>query len=328
MAKRKRINKKKLIFVILVLVFVLYLVFRIISGIGNFIEKKRNPEPIPRVKTAEEIQEEENRKINIIIDPAKGGKEKGLVGFRGSQYEKDLNLDIAKLVEANLSKHSDVNVKLTRSYDNSMTTAERVKFAKKNKGDILVSIRINAQAGSNEASGMDVYYSNPNSASIAQKSIIDEENQKNNSQSNNGKVADKSSDKINDKNSDDKYGQKSTDKDKDIGDNKGQDDKTGDTQNNVRQELSKSMAEQIQSTSLSFVQFKDRGIREATYDILGYAEMPSVIVHTGFITNKEDVEILETPSTREELANGISEGILRFIDQNRKNIIKDRINFR
>ena len=66
MAKRKRINKKKLIFVILVLVFVLYLVFRIISGIGNFIEKKRNPEPVSRVKTAEEIQEEENRKINEL----------------------------------------------------------------------------------------------------------------------------------------------------------------------------------------------------------------------------------------------------------------------
>lgn len=326
MARRKRINKKKLIFVVLVFALALYLIARVVVGIGNFIDKKRNPEPTPRVKTAEEIQAEENKKINIIIDPAKGGKEKGLVGYRGSQNEKDLNLAIAKLIEADLSRHSDVKVKLTRDYDKYMTTKDRVKFAEKNKGDLLVSIRINAQAGSNDASGMDVYYSNPNSASISQKSILDEDSDKDKTPAKSG-VSDSKG--YSSKGKDDPTKESSNTENNESGINQGKNlPKEGVHLKNNRPELAKLMAESIQSTSLSFVTFKDRGIREDSYDILNYAQMPSVIVHTGFITNKEDVEILENDSTREELASGISEGILRFIDQNRNKIVKDRINYR
>src|SRR3712207_6792663 len=167
MARRKRISKPRLFFVLFMFVLVVYLLFKIVTGVGGYIDKKLHPGPVPVTKTAEQIEAEENRKINIIIDPAKGGKEKGLVGFRGSQYEKDLNLDIAKLIEANLSRHDDVKVMLTREYDDYIKAEDRAKFAKKHEGDLLVSIRINAQSGSNEADGMGVYYSNPNVESIS-----------------------------------------------------------------------------------------------------------------------------------------------------------------
>src|SRR3712207_3214211 len=312
MARRKRISKPRLFFVLFMFVLVVYLLFKIVTGVGGYIDKKLHPGPVPVTKTAEQIEAEENRKINIIIDPAKGGKEKGLVGFRGSQYEKDLNLDIAKLIEANLSRHDDVKVMLTREYDDYIKAEDRAKFAKKHEGDLLVSIRINAQSGSNEANGMDVYYSNPNVASISNEdpddtvSKVDGESNKDVLDSDNRVSSTKNTSAESDS------------------------DKSQEKRRKIprRSELSKELAESIQATSLSFVSFSDRGTREASYDILNYTQMPSVIVHSGFITNKGDVELLETPSTRTDLANGISEGILKFIDKNRESIIKDRINYR
>ena len=318
MARRKRISKPRLFFVLFVFVLVVYLLFKIVTGIGGYIDKKLHPEPVPVTKTAEQIEAEENRKINIIIDPAKGGKEKGLVGFRGSQYEKDLNLDIAKLIEANLSRHDDVKVMLTREYDDYIKAEDRAEFAKKHEGDLLVSIRINAQSGSNEANGMDVYYSNPNVASISNKNPDDRVS----------KMGDESNKDVLD--SDNRVSTTKNTSDGDNASTESDSDRSQETKRKIprRPELSKELAESIQATSLSFVSFSDRGTREASYDVLNYTQMPSVIVHSGFITNKSDVELLETPSTRTDLANGISEGILKFIDNNREKIIKDRINYR
>lgn len=73
---------------------------------------------------------------------------------------------------------------------------------------------------------------------------------------------------------------------------------------------------------------RDRGILDKKFDILNYTQMPAVIVQCGFISNKDDAEKLENEKYQQDIAQGISEGILKFVDENRKAIIKDRINYR
>ncbi|MDY5964607.1 MAG: N-acetylmuramoyl-L-alanine amidase, partial [Peptostreptococcus porci] len=208
--------------------------------------------------------------------------------------EKDINLDIAKLVSTNLSKYKDVNVILSREYDEDMPVKERAKLAKDNKVDIIVSIRLNAQANGDDANGIDTYYTDPKEKpSIV--SDANEEKKDDNSSSDTTKKATATVDE---------------------------------SKEEKREELSKKLAIKIQETTISFVKLRDRGVINQNYDILKYAEMPSVIIHAGFITNKSDSAILEDKEKLGYLADGISSGILDFVDTNRSDIKADRINYR
>lgn len=289
----RRLNIKKLFFLVLIVFVLIFCLYKVTSG---FIGKFRSDNSTKTVKklSAEEIQKQKDNVINIMIDPAKGGNNEGLSTKNLKIPEKDINLDIAKLVSSNLSKYKDVNVILSREYDEDMPVKERAKLAKDNKVDIIVSIRLNAQANGDDANGIDTYYTDPK-----EKPSI---------------VSDASEEKKDDNSSSDTTKKATTTADE--------------SKVEKREELSKKLAIKIQETTISFVKLRDRGVINQNYDILKYAEMPSVIIHAGFITNKSDSTILEDKERLRELADGISSGILDFVDTNRSEIKADRINYR
>ncbi|WP_214885023.1 MULTISPECIES: N-acetylmuramoyl-L-alanine amidase [unclassified Exiguobacterium] len=92
----------------------------------------------------------------IILDPGHGGKDPG--ALNGSLYEKTIVLDVTKRVEAYLRSKYDYNVRLTRSTDVYLTLGERVAAAKSLRGDLFVSMHVNA-AGSSAAKGLETFYS-------------------------------------------------------------------------------------------------------------------------------------------------------------------------
>ncbi|WAW15555.1 N-acetylmuramoyl-L-alanine amidase family protein [Peptostreptococcus equinus] len=303
--KRRKLNKKKLFLVIIVFAIILALIFKIFTFAFSLI-KPDNNQTKEKVKTAQEIENEEERKINITIDPAKGGKNKGLATKDGGMYEKDINLEIAKLIKNNLEKHSDVNVKLTRAYDDDLSLEDRKKIINENKTDILISVRLNGQSSSDEASGIDTYYNSENVKSEVKKNS----NISNVEAKNTNKDLKNSNKQDSDSKADSEYDGDST---------KNKDD---------RKPLSKYLASSVQTTTLSFIDMKDRGVVKNDIDILSYVKMPAIVMHCGFISNKADAEKLENNKHRSDIANGISEGTLLFIDNYRGEIFKDRINYR
>jgi N-acetylmuramoyl-L-alanine amidase len=90
----------------------------------------------------------------IILDPGHGGSDPGAIGF-GLQ-EKDVVLKTGLKVQ-NLLKQTPFNVKMTRSTDTFITLGNRAAFAKRNNGDVFVSIHANAATPS--ATGTETYYS-------------------------------------------------------------------------------------------------------------------------------------------------------------------------
>lgn len=297
--RKKRVNKFR---VFLLFIFIILIVFSIFKGISGIKKRFSNTDSKQtNIKTAEDIEKEKASIINIMIDPAKGGINAGLSTKNRGLSEKEINLKIAQFIKEDLSKYKDVRVMLTRNYDNDKSIKDRVKLAKDNETDIFVSIRLNAQTSSNEASGIDTYYTEPKE----KPSLI--EGSKDNSNKSNTEVSKNISD---------------------IEDNSNPTKQTDKIEKNSRLNLSKELALNIQEATLSFVEMKDRGIINNSYDVLKYTEMPAVIVHCGFITNKNDEAILEDDEKVKELADGISGGILQFIDHNKKEIIRDRINYR
>jgi len=111
----------------------------------------------------------------VVIDPGHGGKETGAV--YGGIKEKDLNLDIAKKLQA-LLKAKGITTYMTRSDDRYVGLYERSALANRVNADMLISIHNNAYT-TDTTGTMTLYYpgvykynlSSNNLASIMQKEV-------------------------------------------------------------------------------------------------------------------------------------------------------------
>ncbi len=80
----------------------------------------------------------------IVIDPGHGGRDPGTIGRQTGLMEKEITLDIARMVKAKLEKNSRFNVLLTRDSDRSVSLKERTEFARENQADLFISIHVNS----------------------------------------------------------------------------------------------------------------------------------------------------------------------------------------
>lgn len=106
--------------------------------------------------------------IRVTIDAGHGGSENGAIGCLGDK-EKDINLQIAKKLEAKLKRAGAV-VYMTREDDKTLGLKERVDISNKNNSQIFISIHNNALPDSladKDASGTEVYYFYPQSRYLA-----------------------------------------------------------------------------------------------------------------------------------------------------------------
>lgn len=81
----------------------------------------------------------------IFIDPGHGGSDPGAVG-NGLQ-EKDLTLKIAKKIHSLLKGYENVEVKMSRTTDKSLSLDQRTDAANSWNADFFLSVHINAGGG-------------------------------------------------------------------------------------------------------------------------------------------------------------------------------------
>lgn len=80
--------------------------------------------------------------MKIMLDPGHGGNDPGAVGPTGLK-EKDVNWKVASMVADMLLRHN-INVVLTRSGDERVELADRVKLANDSNADYFISIHCNS----------------------------------------------------------------------------------------------------------------------------------------------------------------------------------------
>lgn len=90
----------------------------------------------------------------VIIDAGHGGKDSGAVSRHTGQREKDVNLDLAKRLRSELS--GSFRTVMVRSNDRFVDLDDRVKFANRYPGAILVSLHFNS--GSSSRRGPETYW--------------------------------------------------------------------------------------------------------------------------------------------------------------------------
>ncbi|HXI17998.1 MAG TPA: N-acetylmuramoyl-L-alanine amidase [Chloroflexota bacterium] len=87
----------------------------------------------------------------------------------------------------------------------------------------------------------------------------------------------------------------------------------GDQRRSAREvELSRLLGDAIQRGVVSRTGEIDRGVRPATFWVLGATSMPSVLLESGFLTNVTEARNLADPAFRRRIAEGVAAGIIAY----------------
>ena len=212
----------------------------------------------------------------ILIDPGHGGSDLGArnkASTKSVVYEKNLALDLAKRIQKLLKKRHTVY--LSRSFDVDVELAERAEKAEKVKADLVISVHINSSRDS-KSHGVETYYLG-NNKDTAVKKIERIENEK-----------------------------------------------LGAPPSIIQQILadlivsktvpkSKSLASHIHKNIMRRMKkkykLKDRGIKPAIFYILALSKRPGVLLEVGFMSNKEELRLMQTTKFKNDYAKAVVEGI-------------------
>jgi N-acetylmuramoyl-L-alanine amidase len=213
----------------------------------------------------------------IVIDAGHGGHDPG-AKVRGLT-EAELTLDIALRLEKLLAKQSGVDVVLTRRSDAYVPLEERTAIANESGADLFLSIHANASDAA-AARGIETYFLNfaPNPEAEA---IAARENA-----------------------SSSKTMRNLPDIVKAI------------AMNNKIDE-SRDFATMVQSSlhdKLRGVnkQIRNLGVKQAPFMVLIGATMPSILSEISFLTNKQEGALLKTEKYRQQIAEALFEGVMRY----------------
>ncbi|CAA6818950.1 MAG: N-acetylmuramoyl-L-alanine amidase (EC [uncultured Sulfurovum sp.] len=225
----------------------------------------------------------QNNKYIVVIDAGHGGKDNG-ASCCGNKKEKKVVLSVAKKLKNKLESQG-YKVYMTRGNDSFVKLPKRTAFANKKKADIFVSIHANAAPKKrlrNAFKGIEVYYLSPAKTQRAKNAAAKE-----NSVMFKGK---------------DYYTKNAylslISREKIV-----ESHKLGiDVSNNMLQNVRK-----------NFGPVEDGGVKTANFWVLVGAQMPAVLVETGYITHPKEGRNLMNDYYRTLLAEGIANGIGRYL---------------
>ncbi len=99
----------------------------------------------------------EGAPLQVVIDPGHGGKDRG--AQVGSLRESEITLAVSKKLHQRLLADGKFNPTLTRSENEFLSLAQRVRRAQRAGADLFLSIHVNSSTDRG-ARGMEVYFQN------------------------------------------------------------------------------------------------------------------------------------------------------------------------
>jgi len=226
------------------------------------------------------------RDIIIAVDAGHGGVDPGASGRRGTR-EKDVVLEVAKALMARINQEPGMKAVLTRDGDYFISLQERTLRARRAKADLFVSIHADAIANP-EVSGSSVYVlSDRGATSEAARWLAERENA-----------------------ADLKGGIKLDDKDPVL---------QGvllDLSQTASISASMVAADNVLKALDSIGEVRKPRVQQAGFVVLKSPDIPSMLVETAFISNRDDERKLSQPAHRARLANAIFSGIELYFQVN------------
>jgi N-acetylmuramoyl-L-alanine amidase len=229
---------------------------------------------------------ESGRDIIIAVDAGHGGVDPGASGRRGT-HEKDVVLEIARALAARINQEPGMKAVLTRDGDYFISLRERNLRAQKARADLFVSIHADSIANP-DVSGSSVYVLSERGATNEQARVLAER-----------------------ENAADLMGGIELD-DKDP------------VLRGVLIDLSQTAAISASLVAADNVlkaldrlgEVRKPRVQQAGFVVLKSPAIPSMLVETAFISNREDERKLSLPAHRAKLASAIFSGIELYFQGN------------
>lgn len=221
----------------------------------------------------------------IVIDPGHGGKDSGATG--NGYMEKNIVLQIGLELSEQL-KAMGYTVYMTRSSDVFIELKDRTKFANDRMADLFLSIHANAipkGADANAAYGLETYYLSPGRSERAMRVAALENSEDMGEMGAFGKLS-----FLNVLNTE-----------KIIASNKLAIDIQKGVLNNLRK---------------LFPNVKDNGAREAPFWVLVGAQMPAILLETGYISNPDESARIADPKYQKWMVEGMLDGVKHYFANN------------
>lgn len=221
--------------------------------------------------------------FTVVLDAGHGGKDPGNRG--NGYYEKHIALNIALGVGEILKKDKQIRVIYTRTKDEFVNLFDRAKIANDSNADLFISIHCDAHNSNAYGAGTFVLglHANERNFQVAKKenSVIFLEED---------------------------YVQKYD----------------GFDPNNPESVISLVLMQEeyldqsivaanlIQESFTKNLNRKNRTVKQAGFIVLKYTYMPSVLVETGFLTNKTEGKYLNSKKGQTEMSNSIANAIIEY----------------
>lgn len=210
----------------------------------------------------------------VVIDPGHGGKDPGAIGLGGLR-EKDINLKLAKLLAPRLRARS-FEVIMTRTDDRFIDLEERTALAESARGDVFISVHANASKN-RALRGIEIYY-------------LDEDHKRHNLE-----LAARES-----------------------GVKPSEVDSLQRALSRLRvseaSQHSRILAEVVhedvtKGLDATYGGVPDLGVKKGPFYVLFMSSMPSILVETGFVTNRKESRLLASDRYLDTLAAQIAAGL-------------------
>jgi N-acetylmuramoyl-L-alanine amidase len=239
-----------------------------------------NLPPIPKGKRA----------IVIAIDAGHGGEDPGALSPVKGQFEKHVTLSIAKELQRQINAERGYRAELVRTGDYFIPLRKRTEIARKKGADLFVSIHADA-AQNTSAFGASVFaLSDRGATSETARWLADSENQSDLI----GGAGNVSLD----------------DKDKML---------AGvllDLSMTSSLSSSLNVGQKVLQNVGRVTPLHKRRVEQAGFMVLKSPDIPSILVETGFISNRNEAQKLSSASHQQALARSIQTGVRQFFQQN------------
>ncbi len=222
----------------------------------------------------------------VVLDAGHGGHDSGNTGHNGKYKESEIALSIVLKIGAVLEKLPNVKVIYTRKTDVFVGLRERAAIANKNDADLFVSVHCNAH--SSQAYGAETFVLGLHKSQA------------------NFEVAKKENEVIYlEENYEEKYG----------GFNPNAPESLIGMILMQEEYLDQSilLASLVQNNIVNNLKRHDRSVKQAGFWVLHNTYMPSVLIETGFLTNKKEGAYLNSARGQEEMAREIATAITRYV---------------
>ena len=229
------------------------------------------------------------RRRLVVVDAGHGGPDTGMRGPIGrptTLYEKDVTLAVAKKLARELESRG-VDVLMTRVSDTLIALGDRGKIANRAKGDLFISIHVNA-ANPNwkdpgSARGFETYF-------LAEAKTEDER-----------RVAKMENEVVRFESSGDAASER------------GLAFILKDMAQNEQLRESSDLAGTIESRLARIHPGPDRGVKQAGFMVLVTAFMPSVLVEVGFGTNAAEAAYISSDAGQRAIANAVADAAIEYL---------------